>query len=183
LTQLVIDHACGMSSSTAFSRRSRYVWAVAVGLLLIGSAVAGPGYDWYRNHPHGTADPHGERMSYLAQAAHHAVPANATAVQIQRKPSAWDHGGCDGGAPGWTRMEIDLAFRTPDRSSTDIDAAMARAGWRSVPVPGGTAVREYQPATNRYDGHGWLFASTRHAGTSWQLELTAAPAEVETHSC
>jgi hypothetical protein len=53
-----------------------------------------------------------------------------------------------------------------------------------VPVQGGTAVREYEPVPdNRYDGHGWLFSSTAGNGMSWELEPSAAPAEVPTHTC
>ena len=165
------------------ARRKLYVW-VPIVLVVIAVAVVGPGMSWYRNHPHGHPDPHGDRLSYLAQTARQAVPAEATAVHLHLKKSHWDRGGCDGGAPGWSRMEADQVFRTTHDAASEIDAAMAKQNWRSVPVPGGTAVREYEPVSdNKYDGYGWLFSSTTGNSTSWELELTAAPAEVSTHSC
>jgi hypothetical protein len=164
------------------SRAKLYVW---VPLALLAIAVAlWPARSWYRNHPHGNPDPRGERVSYLAQVARQTVPVRATGIQLHLKKSSWDPGGCEGGAPGWSRMEADQVFRTSDNAVSEIDAAMVKEHWRSVPVQGGTAVREYEPVSdNGYDDYGWLFSSTDRNGTSWELDLSAAPSEVPTHAC
>jgi hypothetical protein len=142
---------------------------------------------WLFNHadsngPHGNPDPGGKRLAYLERTAHAAVPADASVVSTKIHPYRWDPGGCDGGAAGWARAEIDLQFRPG--TTREIDRAITSAHWRSVPVEGGTARREYQPAGhNRYDGYGWLFSSPGTHGTIWELDLSAGPAEVPTHSC
>ena len=116
------------------------------------------------------------------------LPTAATAVHLNFQKSTWDRGGCDGGARGWSRMEVDAAFRTTREVESQIDAAMVRLNWRSVPVPGGDAVREYKPADGNtsgreYDGYAWVFSSPDGDNTAWILEVTAAPAEIETHAC
>jgi hypothetical protein len=136
------------------------------------------------SNPHGNPDPGGKRLTFLTQAARQAVPPGATAVHLELKTSHWDPGGCDGGSPGWSRMEAEQVFRTADDVASQVDAAISKAHWQSVPVQGGTAVREYEPAMHKgYGGHGWLFSSARTGRTTWHLNLSAAPAEAPTHTC
>lgn len=137
-----------------------------------------------RSGPHGNPDPGSKRIAYIALVARRAVPPGATAVHLHLKKSHWDPGGCDGGAAGWSRMEADQVFMTSGHVAAQIDAAMKQTHWHSVPVMGGSAGREYEPnAHNGYGAVGWLFSSNARQGRTWQLQLSAAPAEVPTHAC
>jgi hypothetical protein len=155
-------------------------------IVIVAGLVAGclSGCTSSSSHSHGNPDPGGKRLAFLTQAARQAVPPQATAVHLDLKKSHWDPGGCDGGSPGWSRMEAEQVFRTADDVAPQVDAAMRKARWHSVPVQGGTAVREYEPATRKgYGGHGWLYSSAGNGGTTWHLDLSAAPGEVATHAC
>jgi hypothetical protein len=53
-------------------RRRLRIW-IPVGVLVLAAALVTPIRDWYRNHPHGTPDPGGRRLSALIDAATNAV--------------------------------------------------------------------------------------------------------------
>jgi hypothetical protein len=162
--------------------RALHVW-VLFSVLVIAAALVSPVRSWYTNHPHGDPDPGGRRAAFLLGAVREATPAGATALHLDLTKSSWDRGGCDGGAPGWSWMEAVQAFRTTEGSVGQIDAAMTKQHWRALPVPGGAAVREYEPVSASEDfAYGWLFASGDEGSTVWKLDLTAAPAEVPTHA-
>ena len=104
-------------------------------------------------------------------------PQGASVVSLQVHGYAWDPGGCDGGAAGWARAEVDLTLRGADAPT--IDLAMTALHWKPIPVQGGDAVRDYVfQSGNAYDADATLFAD----GLSWDLELSAPSAEVPTHS-
>jgi hypothetical protein len=164
-------------------RRKPNIW-IAIALLSIAWIVIELAMSWYRDHPHGDPDPGGQRLALLAHVARQAVAPGATAAHLDLKESHWDPGGCDGGAPGWSRMEAVQIFRAPGDVASQVDAAMREQRWHSVSIQGGRSVREYKPVENTaYGGYGWLFAETGAAGTTWHLILSAAPAEIPTHAC
>jgi hypothetical protein len=143
---------------------------------------------WYSSHPHGSPDPGGKRLAFLAETARQAVPGDATVIRIELSQSKWDSETCDGDPPGWTEPSVTAAFHHLGEGVTDIDAAMQRQRWRTVRVQGGTAVREYKPADGNtkgtaYDAYAWLYSRTRSGATTWELDLTAEAAEVISHDC
>jgi hypothetical protein len=156
------------------------VWAIVAALMIV---LVGPVRSWYIHHERGNPDPGGERLAVLTHVAKQAVPPTATDEQLRAIKSRWEAGGCDGGPDGWSRLEADEVFHTTDDSLAPIDAAMTRQHWRPLPSKGGTAVREYQPLEDSYEGYGWLYSSTDGHGTRWELDVSAAPAKNPSHAC
>jgi hypothetical protein len=154
--------------------RSKFLWPLLVAVTVAAAAVVWLLHHFDPNTPHGTPDPGGKRLAYLEHAARAAVPAGATAVNLQIHRYAWRPGGCDGGAAGWARAEVDLEYRETDVS--EIDTAMVDLGWKRLTVQGGDAVPK---PGNPYEADATLFAN----GPTWDFEFTAAPAQVPTHAC
>lgn len=149
--------------------------------------------------PHGNADPGGKRLAEIAKVAREAVPANALSTRLQLKRSTWGHGGCDGGPPGWTNMEVDQRFRAPGPVIAEIGAKMRRLHWHVVPrvnrrhagqglvplSPGRNApyVREYASSSAPGRPVAWLYTPEQTGRSFWELDLEASPAELPDHAC
>lgn len=166
------------------SRRRRVRLVLFLVALVVGAAVVWLIHNFDPNTPHGDPDPGGTRFALLTRVAHRVVPEGASHVRLELRKSHWDPGGCDGGAAGWSRMEVEQVFRAQGSIPPQIDAAMREQQWRRVPVQGGSAIREYQPINDRaIGGFAWLSRQSGAAGIMWHLILSAAPAEVPTHAC
>lgn len=128
--------------------------------------------------PHSNPDPGGRRLAFLRATAEGAVPEGATGARTTVARYRWDHGGCDGGAAGWTRAEVDVTFS--GGTLQQIDEAMTSQGWRRFSdTQRGDAAREYIPVGATDDGFAWLFRT----GRGWEVDVSTAPAEVPTHAC
>ncbi|SDJ37804.1 hypothetical protein SAMN05444157_3078 [Frankineae bacterium MT45] len=170
---------------------------VVVGIVSIASLKA---LSYARSRdPHGNPDPGGRRLASLASIAQEAVPNEASSTHLTVTKSSWGHGGCDGGAPGWTNMEVIETFRGPVNVVAEVDAKMNTLHWRIVsklspspageypppaaPGPDAPYAREYQPISDSDTQVAWLFTPTQAGTSSWELDLEAPPAEVPDHSC
>ena len=175
--RVILDGLPGASTSR---RRRWYVWAAGATLAIV---LIWPVRTWYIHHARGNPDPGGKRLGYLRQVAGRAVPPGATNEHLHLTLSRWERGGCDGGPDGWSRIEVDQAFRATKGAISQIDAAMLRQHWRPLPPKGGTAVREYEPVGNTFDAYGWLNSTVDADGTTWELDLSAGPAENPSDAC
>jgi len=184
------------------ARRSRrtYILLVIAAVVVVGVVSSALFGNWYRDHPHGNPDPGGRRLAALASVAHEALPNEATSMHLLLTKSSWGHGGCDGGAPGWTNMEAVESFRAPIDVVAEVDARMRALHWRVVsqlsPTPigqlnpppaepgtGAPYAREYEPSSDASAPVAWLFTPAETGTSVWELDLEVAPAEVPDHAC
>ena len=181
------------------SRRTYVLLALCL-VVVAGLVSIAPFRAWYRNHPHGNPDPGGRRLAALATVAHDALPSEATSMHLILTKSSWGHGGCDGGAPGWTNMEAIETFRAAINVVPEVDARMNALHWRVVSELSPTAptssyppaavlgtdapyAREYEPSPDVHVQVAWLFTPAQTGKSFWELDLEVAPAEVPDHNC
>lgn len=166
------------------SRRRRVRLALILVVLAVGAAAVWLIHHFDPSTRHGDPDPGGKRFALLTRIADRVVPPGASALHRELRKSHWDPGGCDGGAAGWSRMEVEQVFHAAGQVPAEMDAAMRKQRWRAVPVQGGSAIRQYEPINDpAIDGFAWLFRKSGAGGATWQLILSAGPAEVPTHAC